>query len=359
VSVRPVVFRAALGALCIAQSFSSQAQAVESEEIELDEEPEETPDATAEADVSITGDGETAEATATASEASEGRPSPLDLRAGMRLYSRSFRYTDTLNELFPTRNFPKPVTYNVAAAPMAFGHGTWYPAAHFMGGWPSHIGITGGYEYGFATHVAYGNKLLDQNHSMWFVGPKVRVPFSSHDVGVFATYGNHNFEILGDEVAETPTGPTPVPPVFPDVKYEFFDFGLDARFRFDQLRIGAHAQYRLVVNPGPILSREWFTNVTTQAVSFGGEVGWQVVGPFEVLVGLDALQYGLDFNPVSTSRPPDRVAGGATDRYLSVWAAVGWVLPGQEATVAGEPAGEAAPAGKEPAPTDFDSFEEF
>jgi hypothetical protein len=378
VSVRLQVFRAAFGAACFAQWLSpTSAHAAPSEKIELEEEPDatsatpegtETPDATAEADASVTAEGEMTEAelTTPTAEDAEGRPSPLELRAGMRLYSRSFRYTDTLDELYPTRGYPDLVTYNVAAAPMAFGHGTWYPAAHFTGGWPAHIGITGGYEQGFATHVQYGDTELDQNHSMWWVGPKVRVPIQQHDVGIFATYGIHNFEVIGDDVITTPeTGTGTVDEAFPDVRYEFFDFGLDAHFRFDQLRIGAHAAYRLVVNPGPILSSEWFRNVTTQAVTFGGEVGWQVAGPLEILVGLDALQYGMDFNPVSTTRPDgtptpaNRVAGGATDRYLSVWAALAYVLPGQEATTAATPAGEDTPAGKEPAPSEFDSFDEF
>ncbi len=370
-SLRFQVVRAAFGAACIAQWLSpAVAHAVPSEKIELEEEPAatsstpegtETPDATAETDESVTGEGDAeASVTTAASEGTEARPSPLNLRGGMRLYSRSFRYTDTLDELYPTRGYPDLVTYNVAAAPMAFAHGNWYPAAHFTGGWPAHIGVTGGYEYGFGTHVQYGDRLLDQNHTMWWVGPKVRVPIQQHDIGIFATYGIHNFEVIGDDIIDTPeTGVATVDEAFPDVRYEFFDFGLDAHLRFDALRIGAHAQYRLVVNPGPILSKEWFYNVTAQAVSFGGEVGWQIAGPFELMVGLDALQYGLDFNPVGTNRPANRVAGGATDRYLSVWAALEFVLPGQEATAAATPGGESAPEGKEPAPSDFDSFEEF
>jgi hypothetical protein len=283
------------------------------------------------------------------------------LRAGMRLYSRSFRYTDTLADVFPDTANPRPLTYNVAAAPMVFIHGDWFPLAHFMGGWPAHIGVTGGYELGFATNVAYGNRLLDQSHWMWFAGPKIRIPFSTHWLGIFATLGTHNYSIEGDDTISTTTEQGSTDAAFPDVKYKFIDLGADAHLRFDELRIGAHAQYRLVTSSGQIESDEWFPNTSTGGISFGGEVGWKLTEMFDLMLGLDVLQYGLNFNPVSVDTPKSRVAGGATDRYLSVWAALQFVLPGQAAVVAGSGPGETptkpqqVPGGKE----DFDSFEDF
>ncbi len=272
---------------------------------------------------------------------SGGRPSPLEVRGGMRLYSRSFRYTDPANEVNPLGGYPDLATYNVAAAPMVFANGTWYPGAHFTDGWLAHLGVTGGFEVGFATHVEYAGKTLDQSHSLWFVGPKFRIPLGVHDVGIFGTYGTHNFEVSGD----TNT--------FPDVRYEFVDIGLDTHLRFDQLRIGAHAQYRMVLDSGPIGDANWYPNTTARGVTFGGEVGWQFLAPFEFLVGLDSLQYGLDFNPISLENP--RAAGGATDRYLSVWAALSYVLPGDEAKPAAKSDGSPT---EEPSGSSFDSFDE-
>ncbi len=292
----------------------SQAQLAEPEpEVDLDGEPEEEAEVASEPVAS--GDTETP------SEAQEA----LELRAGLRMYSRSFRYTGTLAEIFPDQGEPELLTYNLATAPQALVHGTWFPLAHRMDGWMANIGLTGGYEVGFATSVAFGDEELDQSTSMWWVGPKIRFPFGLHSLGLLAAIGNHQFTIKGDDDVG------PLGPLFPDVSYSFIDIGADARLRFDSgLLIGAHARYRIVNDTGDLQSDAWFPETSAVGFEYGGEVGWMLSENFDLLFGIDGLQYGMNFNPIAESTPHDRVAGGATDRYVSVWAGLAFRLPGSE-----------------------------
>lgn len=305
-------------------------------------------------------ESESAETEEKVPEASDsGRPSPFDARLGLRLYSRSFRYTDTLQEVDPQNVYGEPSSYNVAYAPMYVGHGDWFPAAHFVGGWPAHIGITGGYELGFGTAVVYQNRTIPQSHWLWFVGPKIRIPLDTHAVELFSTYGSHNFQISGDDLRRTPDGLVKDRPAYPDVFYQFIDVGLDARLRFDRLRVGAHAQYRIVLDAGQIATKAWYPNASASGVTFGGEVGWKLTEMFDILLGIDSLQYGLNFNPVPVDAPKNRVAGGATDRYISVWGGLQFVLPGDEPSAAAAPSGEKAPEKKpEGGGESFETFDE-
>lgn len=288
------------------------------------------------------------QATGEARDATDQRRPPLYARLGARLYSRSFRYTDTMNDLFPNQGYPDLLTYNLAAAPMVFAHIDWYPLAHGQGGFPANIGLTAGYELGVATQVQFRSELLQQSHSMWFVGPKVRLPIDLHEVGVFGTFGSHSFKITGDETTDEGR------PVFPDVNYKFVDLGVDARFFVENVRLGAFAKYRKVLGYGDLSSGEWFPNTTGDAVSIGGEVGWKLSSVLDLLVGVDVLQYGLSFKP-SLDAADNRIAGGATDRYVSVWGAIGFTWPTDSDSVSVSASSSGGGGGGDD--DDFDDFD--
>lgn len=286
-----------------------------------------------------------------ASGAAGGRPSPLEIRAGARLYGRAFRYSDSLFQLAPDQGFQELITYNLSAAPMPFGQLTWYPAAHFQDGWLAHLGIRGGYERGVATQVAYQGALLDQDHSLWYAGLRGRIPVLPNlEFGVIGTFTNHTFTIYGDEDSAGV-------PAFPDVDYKMVEAGADVEWRIDKLILGAYGKYLILFDSGPIQSAEWFPSAHGSGIDFGGNVGWELTPMFDILVGGDVRAYGLDFNPIANDAPPERIAGGATDVYLSMWAGLGFRLPGDQpqataAPASGKSTGEAAPKGD-----DFDSFD--
>lgn len=298
---------------------------LEEEEVELEEEPAPPPPP---------------------EEEESPRPSPLYLRLGVRAYARTFRYTDPLYKRFPNENLPELLEYNLDMAPMLFARVDWYPLAHFQGGLPAHLGITGGYEQGIATRVRFDDRELEQSHSVWFVGPRARIPVADHELGLFAAFGNHTFVVRGQ----------PNPPVFPDVSYRFLDFGFDARLMFDEVRLGAFAKYRALLGYGGIATNQWYPDTSGRALSFGGEVGWKLSPVFEVLAGLDVVQYGLDFNP-ATNIPRERVAGGATDRYQSYWVGLGITLPGDAPTEVSVSASSGSASDDEDEDDDFDDFE--
>ena len=332
-------YRAALG------NASQYMDAIEQARL-ADPEPESEP----EEDEELEEDEPTGRDEVATTNDSAARPSPLYARFGMRLYARSFRYTDPLREVFPGQDFPQMLTYNLAAAPMVFGRVDWYPLAHFQGGFPANVGISGGYELGVATDVEFRNRMLKQSHSLMYVGPKIRIPVATHEIGLFGHFGSHSFSIDGDAAANSGRD------VFPDVTYRFLDFGADVRFLFDDIRLGAHAKYRMLLGYGDVASADWFPNTSGAAVNVGGEVGWKLTDTLELLVGVDVLQYGLDFSPAASAEP-DRVAGGATDRYVSAWGALGFTWPGDGSTSVS--VSTSGSSGETEKTDDEDSFADF
>lgn len=260
-------------------------------------------------------------------EASESKPSALDLTAGIRLYSRAFRYTDTLHQLGVPDAEPL-IDYNLDAAPMPIGRLRWYPGAHFGGGWTSHIGLNLGFEQGIATKVRYVDDLgveqsFSQSHRLIVGGLRGRIPVSIFNFAVLANYSNHSFS-LKDQGDGSPSD------LFPNVSYSNVELGGDGEVRIGSIVLGAHASYVLVLSPGDIKSDEWFPNAKASGVDFGGHVGFGLNKSFDILTGVDFRGYGFNFNEIADDAPEDRIAGGATDRYMSVWFGLRYTMPGSE-----------------------------
>lgn len=272
------------------------------------------------------------------------QPSPLDVTVGARMYSRAFRYTESLNQL-STAFEPLP-EYNLAAAPLPFLQAHWYPAAHFTSGFAAHLGITAGYEQGVATTVYYApeDQTFAQTHSLWYAGLRGRIPIKVATVGLTANYGSHSFA-LKDSADGSPGE------VFPNVSYSHVELGGDVEFKLGSVLLGAQGAYLLILDTGNLGSDAWYPNAKGQGVHFSGYVGWAAFPALDILAGLDARAYGFDFNPVDVDRPDDRVAGGATDRYTSVWLGLRFKIPekGGSVSVDGEASGE----------TESDSFDDF
>ena len=76
-------------------------------------------------------------------------------------------------------------------------------------------------------------------------------------------------------------------------------------------------------------------------------LGFRVTSMIGVRVGGDFRQYGLSLH--STNGQTSIIAGGATDRYITVWGGLEIVLYGVGGGGGGGEEGEAAPA-KKPAP---------
>lgn len=287
-----------------------------------------------------------------------GGPSPLDLKLGLRFYQRNFLYSDTLNDFDPA--YDRPLEHNTApGSPMLMFSANLYPAAFFVGGPLANIGVMFGYEQGFLTTTTLPDpydadvpeRELQQSHTDVYVGVRYRLMLGPHEIVPYVTFGKHSFLIYDDQYPYLHPGTNMLDDYYdalPDVGYEYIDIGLQPRFQFGDFSVGGRAAYRIVndtgglqqVGPADQPYDTWFPNAKGSGVSAGVQLGYAVTPVLEILIGGDFTRYGLDFNHIPTSEertaqglppiPVARVAGGATDTYVSGWIALGVRFPGSE-----------------------------
>ena len=265
-----------------------------------------------------------------------GGLSPFDVTAGLRPLHRKFAFHDTIADARPGEGFGQLLKYELPLGPILFIDLNWYPASHFMSGPAEWIGLTAGFEKGFATQSVYAEgqkdaagKSLEQtlktDEQAFYVGPRFRLPIGEHQLGATGTFGQHTFVLNGDEKK----------PLIPDVKYTYARIGIDGTFRFGDFMAGAHVGKRFVFNTGP-LKTVWFPNVKTQSLDAGVMVGYRLVSMLDLVAGFDWLRYSFDFNPAPRREHLESyVAGGAVDEYLSGYIAFRFHLPGQSEQAAG------------------------
>lgn len=248
--------------------------------------------------------------------------SPLDITAGLRPMHRTFEFNDT----------PYPMLrYELPLGPLLFIDVNWFPGSHFTEGPGEWIGLTAGFEKGFATQSIAnegkpGEVTLKTDQQQFYVGGRFRLPLGAHMAGLTATYGQHKFNLAGDDGPCTDPPSTLACPKIPDVNYSYVKVGLDGMFQFGDFMAGARIGKRIVLSPGTIKPL-WFPEVKTQSLEAGITVGYRLVSMLDLVAGFDWLRYGFDFNPV-----PKRtayVAGGAVDEYLSGYIAFRFHLPGK------------------------------
>ena len=248
--------------------------------------------------------------------------SPLDITAGLRPLHRTFEFHDA----------PYPMLrYELPLGPLLFIDANWFPGSHFTEGAGEWVGITAGFEKGFATQSVYEEgkpteKTLKTNQQQFYVGGRFRLPLGDHMAGLTATYGQHKFELAGDDGPCSATIPNPCPKI-PDLNYQYVKVGLDGMFRFGDFIAGARIGKRIVMKPGTIKPL-WFPNVKTQSLEAGVTVGYRLVSTLYLVAGFDWLRYSLDFNPVPQGRT-SYVAGGAVDQYMSGYLAFRFQVPGK------------------------------
>jgi hypothetical protein len=291
-----------------------------------------------------------AEVSLDSASASGGGLSPFDVTAGLRPMHRTFEFRNTLADARPNEGFSQLLRYELPLGPVLFIDLNFYPGSLVGTGPIEWIGITGGFEKGFAIESVAGEgkkdaagKSLEQtlktNEQQFYVGPRFRLPIGKHELGLIGTFGQHTFSLSGDEALS----------LIPDVKYTNVRVGLDGMFRFGDLLVGARVGKRFVLSTGA-LETAWFPNVKTSSLEAGVTVGYRLVSSLDLVAGFDWLRYAFDFNPVpnrpANSWPP--VAGGAVDQYMTGHIAFRFHLPGKgegegEGEGAGAGAGEAAP----------------
>lgn len=235
---------------------------------------------------------------------------PLEAIAGVRAYNRKFNYTDSTD--------PDLHSYSLDVAPALLLSVRAYPGAWFRDDFLSHIGLQFRYEFGIPTTTQYPTLMntvaeLKTKAGEWEFGLRGRFPILTHELGFSLSYGAHWFKLKGDETF----GGDPYA-VVPDVDYRYIRPAIEGRLQLSKLVVGAHVAPRFVVSLDELdLERVWFPAATGSGLDLGVMGGWRILKWLDVVLGLDVVRYGFDFNPVPTDNRV--IAGGATDTYLSLW----------------------------------------
>jgi len=276
------------------------------------------------------------------------RLSPLELHVALGYAGRSFSYSGSTTPNLDISNGGWAWVSTVRV----------YPVALFTPGFLGNIGIEMGVEQGFPHKLAAD--FTDPNGEPMtlkfsaetlrlFVGPRLRIPISTHELGIIAGYGKHEYLVYGDENLDEVAPKGEIDPCFlnsnlarqipsggsclvPDVKYEYVRVGVDSRFMFGKLALGVRGGYRFLLEAGEIEKPYWFGGVGGGAFDAGVMLGYALSDSLLGMVGFDYLSYNLKFD----APPPERasgmeggpVASGATDVYVHGWAGLAVIVPG-------------------------------
>ena len=249
-------------------------------------------------------------------------PQLLKADAGLRLWSRSFRYSDTAAQLFPREKYGQPSDYTVPVAPALRLGLEAFPGLLLGDSWLSYIGLYTQLNLGFATSTPItteqGTVSARNEYFNLLAGLKGRIPLGPLQLEPSFGWGTDSSALQGLEGQSSPIAA---------VSYSFLRPGLSATGRLAKLSLEARAAYRIGLKvgeigedfPGANFPPPTFTNASYLGFDLGATVGYELHENWDVQFGIDVTQYGLDFNPVDPDLQADLVAGGATDRYLSFW----------------------------------------
>ena len=250
----------------------------------------------------------------------------MDVALGARAVTRSLTYVQD----YANPGSPGNSRYTLPAAPEAAFSATVYPAALFMGGFAANLGLTVDVAYmlpvvntatppppagsGIGSYSTYS---LD-----WSVGAKVRLP-----LGLYVTggYGDQRYQLTPSSVLAT--GIT-----VPMTEYTYLRGGAGIRLKVTpDVSVLANAGYLQCLRLGQIGGPAYFPKGTGAAFEAGIGVGYRISSLLEIRGGADIRRYGLAFHvtPASLAANPNiRVAGGAVDQYITVWAALAVLMGG-------------------------------
>ncbi|HKY37859.1 MAG TPA: hypothetical protein VJN18_18075 [Polyangiaceae bacterium] len=277
-----------------------------------------------------------AEESAPSAPGEPGKLTPLEITAGLRPIHRTLDFHQSLQELRPDDGFYPMLRYELPLGPALFIDFNVYPGSFISSGPAEWIGITGGFEKGFAVESVFQegkppcSATLQSNCELtlktdlqqWYLGARFRFPVAAHLLSASGTYGSHDFTLAGDERQA----------LVPDIEYSYVKLDLSATLTFGEFLGGAHIGKRFVLGVGPIGERTfqnpWFPSAKAQSIEFGVMFGYKLVSMLDLVAGFDFLRYAYDFNP-DPPNPyvPWNGAGGAVDDYYTGYIAFRFHLP--------------------------------
>lgn len=279
--------------------------------------------------------------------------SPLDLQVGLGAIGRDLHFRDTGSEK-GIKDFNPPYDNKVDAMFLPQFEGHWYPAAHFTTGALTHIGLGFSYARSVKAVTDYelpsGAASYNQTYQHFTIGLTGRIPIDVLTLGIDANYGAQSLWVR-------PESETVSDNVFSDVRYSYLEARLRADLQINHMRLSGYFGYLQVLSLGEISEPAWYENAKAMGLVYGGQVGFRVHPSWELVGGLDFRQYRLNFNPLDPVSAP-RIAGGASDRYLSFSIGVKFSWPAPALAGSADPdAAQAAEAAEGSESDGFDSFD--
>jgi hypothetical protein len=228
----------------------------------------------------------------------------LDIAAGAAVFTRNFSYKDDLYQALQG--------YSLGAAVAPAVELTWAPLFGGRGYLTGHIAMSVGLQSKDQSGTSFPTQALAWGAGL---GYRFLIGEKSH-VGLEARFERQNFTISG-------TASNPKPDI-PDVGYSALAGGVDMRFSlFGPVSFLAGASYRYLFAVGEIGTASWFPRQSSMGLDAHAGIGVELGRSFEIRIIGTLQRYGFTFNP----EPGDpKVAGGATDTYLSGGMLLAWRL---------------------------------
>ena len=211
---------------------------------------------------------------------------------------------------------PRQPPYSLSPGPEAALWLEAFPAAFVTDHFAANVGLFLGLHQGFGvTSTTTSGGRLTTKFGDFLIGAKVRVPLGMLAPYLSLAYGTQNFGLTAT------TGSSGVP----SVNYKFIRVGAGSRVNVGAAgSLDVTAAYIVVTDPGSkageIGSRAYFPHATANGIDIDVSFGYRLFWKLGVRGGVDFRQYGLDFKVRPTDPPP--IAGGAADRYITVWGGI-------------------------------------
>ena len=232
-------------------------------------------------------------------------------------FSRVLEYRENIDRL---------PGYDIALPPALRGLVIWYPAAHFTGGVPAHIGLRlhGQYAFGLSSKVEHGDGPEFSTSSMLLeVGLRGRIPVDPFEVGLSLSYGMHDYGV--DAAKQNGVA---IDPGIPSTGYRYLHAGLELRMQLGGLGLAFGGALMPLLDVGDV--QKWFPHASGIGIEGNAEIGYALGDSFDLFAMLSARRYAVSFDPkVADIEAGRALVGGMVDRYLHALIGVRFV-PGRK-----------------------------
>jgi hypothetical protein len=234
---------------------------------------------------------------------SKDRAEALRIIVGLGTPFRSLSYSDPVSQELGN--------YQLNGAPMIDMRAAFFPASYVTKGWASYLGLD------LRAQFALGIRTVDteghdykSRYGAYHAGLLGRVPVGKHFVRAFAGYAAQSFTVKSQE--KDIASPTP------NVDYRMMRAGGGGELRItDTIVMTMEAAWLQMLSVGQI--GQWFPRATAGGVEVGMDATYAVSPRFFARAFGTYQRVFFDFNskPEDTQRVGVKVAGGATDTYLT------------------------------------------